>query len=43
MISAIHQLQCSTEDEGEEQFQQGLHQSNEQLSVWEDNGEHQEA
>ena len=41
MVSTIHQLQHTTENEGEERFREGLLYANEQLSVWEDCGEHQ--
>ena len=40
MVSIIHQLQHTTENEGKEQFREGLHQANEQLSVHEKHGEH---
>ena len=43
MVSTIHQFQHPTEDEGEERVREGLLQANEQLSVWKDDGEHQEA
>ena len=43
MVSTVYQLQHPTSTEGEERLSEGLLEAHEQLSVQEDDGEHQEA